>query len=604
LAEIVYTKLGLKMKIHYLNGNRLYYAFLAGGNAVIEDQAYLNKINVFPVPDSDTGTNLASTMRAIAESSTANRSIKATLRSIANAALSGAQGNSGIIFAQFIHGVSKETEHDFKLSTTAFGEAVKRAVHYVHKAIVTPVEGTMITVIRDWAEAVYQRRTQTSDFAELLSDSLPAAQKSLKETPRKLQVLARAGVVDAGAKGFVDFLEGIVHFIKKGKLSKVSLVESAPRREEIHIPSAKESLEYRYCSEALLAGQSLNADEIRGVVQGYGGSAVVAGTDEKVRIHVHTNDPASLFFKLKDYGAIAQIKAEDMRKQHEAAYAPKAKIALVTDSSCDLPQSVLDERQIHVVPFLVVLDQTRFLDKVTITPDQFYGLMRTADVVPTTAQPPVQGVQNLIAFLASHYESIIVLTISDKLTGFYNMCLKIAEKMPGKKISVVNSRNISASLGLLAARASEKILAGVPHDEVVKDLETWIPKTRLLVDVQTLKYLVRGGRVSPAKGLIAKILNVKPIITLDEEGKSSALGKSFSRKGNMTKILKKINKFAQQEKTWGYAIVHVQNPERARLYENELTKILQKKPAYIMDVAPVIGVHAGIGAVAVALLSE
>ena len=297
------------MKIYYLNGNRLYHAVLAGGYAVIQDQAYLNKINVFPVPDSDTGTNLASTMKAIAEGAIANRSIKATLKSIANAALSGAQGNSGIIFAQFIHGVSKETEHEFKLSTKAFGEAVKRAVLYVHKAIVTPVEGTMITVIRDWAEAVYQKRTQTSDFSELLTDSLPVAQKSLKETTQKLQVLARAGVVDAGAKGFVDFLEGIVHFMKKGKLSRIPKMEVMPTHEEIRIPTARESLEYRYCSEALLTGQALDADKIRGIVQQHGGSAVVAGTEEKVRIHVHTNDPSSLFFTLKDYGAIIQIKA-------------------------------------------------------------------------------------------------------------------------------------------------------------------------------------------------------------------------------------------------------------------------------------------------------
>jgi len=592
------------MKINYLNGNRLYQAVLAGGNAVIQDQAYLNKINVFPVPDSDTGTNLASTMRAIAESSVANRSIKATLRSIANAALSGARGNSGIIFAQFIHGVSKETEHDFKLSTKAFGEAVKRAVQYVHKAIVHPVEGTMITVIRDWAEAVYQKRTQTSDFAELLADTLHAAQKSLKETPDKLPVLAKAGVVDAGAKGFVDFLEGIVSFMKKGRLARISRIESAPPHEEIRIPSAVESLEYRYCSEALLSGANLDADKIRGIVELHGGSAVVAGTENKVRIHVHTNDPSRLFFTLKDFGAIVQIKADDMRKQHEAAYAAKSKIALVTDSSCDVPQSILDERQIQVVPFLLSFGPSQFLDKVTITPDQFYGLLGASRVAPTTAQPSFQSVQNFLAFLAGHYESIIVLTISDKLTGFYNICLKIAEKMAGKKISVINSRHISASLGLLAARASEKIMAGYTHEAVVRDLESWIPKTKILVDVQTLKFLVRGGRVSPVKGLIGRLLNVKPLITLDEEGKVTESGKSFSRRGNMAKILKQVAELARHEKIWGYAVVHARNPERAKRYAEKLTALLKKSPAFVMDVAPVIGVHSGVGATAVALLPE
>jgi len=206
------------MKIKYLSGNRLYYAFLAGGDAVIRDQAYLNKINVFPVPDADTGTNLASTIRFIAARAKASRSPKSTLDSIADAAISGARGNSGIIFAQFLYGIAQEIRNDLRISTKAFGESVRRAVRYARSAIVHPVDGTMITLIHDWAEAVYRERQKTSDFAELLSHSLQIAQESLKETPKKLAVLRKAGVVDAGAKGFVDFLEGVVHFIKRGNI--------------------------------------------------------------------------------------------------------------------------------------------------------------------------------------------------------------------------------------------------------------------------------------------------------------------------------------------------------------------------------------------------
>ncbi len=261
----------MKLKIRYLNGNRLYYAFLAGGNAVIHDQAYLDKINVFPVPDGDTGTNLASTFRAIAEGAEPRRSIKDTLRSIANAALYGAQGNSGLILAQFLHGMSKEIGHDWMITTKAFGESVKRAVQHAYKAILHPVEGTMITVIREWAEAVYQKRLHTSDFEELFSETLEVAHQSLQDTPRKLAVLARAGVVDAGAKGFVDFLEGILHFIKNGKILRVQKTELEWTPEEIKTPSQEKSLHNRYCSEALLVGRDLNADAIRGIVQRYGG---------------------------------------------------------------------------------------------------------------------------------------------------------------------------------------------------------------------------------------------------------------------------------------------------------------------------------------------
>jgi len=592
------------MKIRYLNGSRLYFAILAGGNAVIEDQSYLNKINVFPVPDADTGTNLASTMRAIADGAEPHHSIKATLKSVANAALSGARGNSGLIFAQFIHGMSKEISHESRLTTHAFAESVKRAVQYAHKAIVHPVEGTMITVIREWAEAVYQRRSQTSDFVELMTESLHAARNSLKETTQKLQVLARAGVVDAGAKGFVDFLEGILNYIKKGKLARPQKAEVLWAQEEITVPAKDKSLEYRYCSEALLTGSDLDPDAIRSVVQRFGESAVVAGSEEKVRIHVHTNRPAELFFELKDHGLMSQIKVDDMRRQYEAAHQRKSRIAIVTDSACDLPPDVLDERQIHVIPLTLSFGDQQFLDKVTIRPDQFYGLLETSPVHPKTAVPPVMTAQNLFSFLASHYDSIIAIILSDKLSGVYNMCLKAAAHIQGKTISVIDSRAISAVTGLLVAKASDMAEAGATHDEIVRAIETAVPKTQLLVDVATMKYFVRSGRVSPVKGLIGRLLRVKPIITLDETGKTAQGGKSFSRKANMAKILAQVRKKAAERKLEGYAVVHARNPERAAFYGKRLTELLGRGPAYIADVAPVIGVHAGVGTVGVALLYQ
>ena len=590
------------MKIRYLNGRRLYFAVLAGGNAVIEDQSYLNKINVFPVPDADTGTNLASTMRAIADGAEAHVSIKATLKSIANAALSGARGNSGLIFAQFIHGVSKEIGHEPRLTTHAFAESVRRAVHYAHKAIVHPAEGTMITVIRDWAESVYQWRTRTSDFVELMTESLQTARTSLKETTQKLQALAKAGVVDAGAKGFVDFLEGILHYIKKGQLAKPQKAEIFWAQDEIKTPAKDKSLEFRYCTEALLTGTTLDPDMIRSVVQRFGESAVVAGSEEKVRIHVHTNRPDELFFELKDHGLMSQIKADDMRRQYEAAYERKSRIAIVTDSACDVPPGVVDERQINLIPLILSFGDQQFLDKVTIRPDQFYVLQETSPLQPRTSVPPVMMAMNLFSFLASHYDSIIVITLSDKLSGVYSMCVQAASQLQGKTISVINSKNISACSGLLVTKACAMAEAGASHDEIVRTIEAAVPKTRLFVDVATMKYFVRSGRVSPVKGVIGRLLKVKPIITVDESGKATEGGKSLSRKTNMAKILAKIRKRGSEQEVEGYAVVHARNAERAALYGKRLTEILGREPAYIMDVAPVIGVHTGPGTVGIALL--
>lgn len=592
------------MKISYLDGHRLYYAFLVGGNAVIKDQNYLNKINVFPVPDADTGTNMASTMRSIAESAKPDRSAGLTLRSIADAALSGARGNSGLIFAQFLHGLSEEVANFKKISTNLFGRSVKRAAQKTYKAIVSPVEGTMLTVIDDWADATYRQSTKCRDFADLLVHSLQFAHQSLSETPRKLAVLAKAGVVDAGAKGFVDFLEGIVHFIKKGKLKYLYKPERIPDEPSVHPHSHKSAIAHRYCSEALLTGENMDLARIRDELNSYGDSAIVAGSEKKARIHIHTDRPADLFYRLKDYGSIIQIKADDMQRQYEASHERKFKIALVTDSSADLPQSFIDEHQIHVIPFHLSFGETLFLDKVTISQEQFYTLLQTHPEHPKSSQPTRQSIQSLFSFLGSHYESIIVINISDKLSGAFRLSQEASSVIEDKRISVVDSRQLSVSLGLLVCRIAEAIREGKSHSEIAGLAEEWVSKTKILVDIQTLEYMVRGGRVSPLKGFLAKALNLKPIITLDSEGKATASGKSFSRGQNMKKIVGLIKGMKEKGEFWNYAIVHAQNRGRADMYAEKLTKELETEPLYTMDISPVVGVHNGIGAVGIGLMYE
>ncbi len=593
------------MKIRYLNGRRLYYAFLAGGQAVIQDKDYLNRINVFPVPDSDTGTNLASTLHSIAQGARHGRSLRETMRSIADAALMGARGNSGLIFAQFVQGFTQEIRADSKMSTVAFGDYSRRAIQHVYKSILSPVEGTMITVMKDWAEAVYRYRTRTADFAELLSHSLHAAKQSLRDTPKKLQVLARAGVVDAGAKGFVDFIEGVIEFVRAGKLRHISRV-SRTAVPVLQPPkhSLKNGLTHRYCAEAMLVGRRMDLDGLRTSLQDFGGSIIVAGSPEKLRFHIHTNDPAGLFNRIEGLGSTRQIKVDDMHRQYDASHRRKHPIALVTDSACDLPQDYLDKNQVHVVPFNLNFGHDLFLDRLTIQPAQFYERLSSRSEHPTTSLPAPLTVQNLLSFLTSFYDSILIYHISSGLSGTYQATKAMAEGVTDKKISVIDTKTLSLSQGLLVMRAAEAIGRGLGHDEIVRASEDWVKKSRLLVDVATMKYFVRGGRVSPMKGLLARILHIKPIITLDEAGKATDAGKTFSRKATMAKILKTMGDWSREQKVWKYAVVHAQNRGRADEYASRLTQIIGFPPAYVQEITPVIGVHAGPGTIGITVLFE
>ncbi len=282
-----------------IDGYRFWYSFVAGSNRLIENQSELNRINVFPVSDGDTGTNLAATVRTVIRMAKPHRSYKVTLSRIAESALAGARGNSGIIFAQFLHGLSSETGNVSSISFSQFAESVRNSVKYIYDALATPVEGTMLTVIREWAESIYNRRDASGDFVQSLLASAGTLDQSLEETRGKLEVLRQANVVDAGASGFVLFVKGILDFMQAGNLRKLMRLKPelpAAHAAELHIP---EEVGLRYCTEAILSGSTANATELREVLGAFGDSVVVAGSGALRHLHVHTDDPAALFHRNK-----------------------------------------------------------------------------------------------------------------------------------------------------------------------------------------------------------------------------------------------------------------------------------------------------------------
>ena len=200
--------------------------------------------------------------------------------------------------------------------------------------------------------------------------------------------------------------------------------------------------------------------------------------------------------------------------------------------------------------------------------------------MPKSAQPSQANVQRALEFLAGHYEAVVAVSISGGLTGFHDQLLKAREALglDASRVAVVDSRHLSVSEGLIVLRIAEAVRAGRPFDEIARDAESWVGRTRLWVDVKTLKYMVRGGRVSPLKGLLAAALNIKPIVTLDSAGKAAILGKSFSRGANMKKILGLIRAATAGRPVWNYGLVHAQNPFRALRYAEALEAMLGKKP--------------------------
>lgn len=594
-----------------LDGKRFYYSFLAGAQSIFEHYKGIDRINVFPVADGDTGTNLASTMRSIIDTSIPTDNIRVTAAALADAALVGARGNSGIIFAQFLYGFSNEIKGDQNLTVQTFAEVIRNSVKYAYEAISNPVEGTMISVIREWAENIYTLKDKIDDFNLLIQKSYHKAKESLLDTPKKLEILAKANVVDAGAKGFVVFLEGMIEFFRDGHIKQLvsarNVVKMPGFQEVIH---REDDLSFRYCTEALITFDKPESDirnKLRGRVEEMGDSLVIAGSPKKIRLHIHTNQPAELFKQVNDLGTTVFKKVDDMVMQNQIVHHRKWDTAIITDSTCDLPQELLEKYQIHVVPLTVHFDREYYLDRLTIRPEEFYNMMETSTVHPFTSQPTYKEFMNKYQFLAAHYGKILGLHISDKLSGTCSNSRKAAYAISERyerDIAVYSSARVASALGLQVLRAAMEIETGAGFEALKTKVESWIPKTHLFVATQTLKYLIRGGRVSRMKGFVGKLMGVKPLLYLNREGKVDPLSRPRTEKTGMRIILEEVRKLLEDQEIWGYAITHANNEPAAERYAGEMKKLTGKDPLFIQPASPVLGAHAGPGVVGLAIMME
>jgi DegV family protein with EDD domain len=582
-----------------LNNKLIYNAFVIGARNVISEKNSLNKINVFPVPDGDTGTNLASLMQTIIDKASIKDTTAETMQTIVDAAIEGARGNSGIIFASYINGFYESIEKD-EITIDEFIAIINHAYDEAYQSINTPVEGTMITLMRAWGNALNSLKDAGHTVIELFTKAYDMLQLELKKTTEMLAVLKENKVVDAGAKGFVHFVEGFIKSLKGEEVS-IEFHDIPEVTEALHIDHLDES-QFRYCTEALLAANDLNVSEIKSFLNTLGDSLVVAGNPRRLRVHIHTDVPDQVFQYLASHGKILEQKVDDMIRQFEMVNHKKYSIALVTDSIADLPQALVDKYQIHQYPLGLMINDTTYYDKLTIYSKDFYKMMDSLEVYPTSSQPNPKSLENFFSQLTTYYDQIIVLTVSSKMSGTHQTFLDATSKFSDKKITVIDTMQNSGAQGLLVLKAAEAIDQNKSYEDIVSMIEKLKHESRILVSVKTLKYMVKGGRVKKVTGFVGKILNLKPVISIDDKGEGIIFDKGFSIKTSNKKIFNHVESVSKTHHIDKYAIVHANAPERAEEYEKIYTELLGKKPEYIMDISSIVALSAGIGTVAIAYI--
>ncbi|MGB6985811.1 MAG: DAK2 domain-containing protein [Candidatus Aquilonibacter sp.] len=305
------------MDVTSLDG-RGYARFLAAGTYFLRKyRTVLNDLNVFPVPDGDTGTNMYLTVRSamLEAGKLQTRNLAEVAAAAAQGSLMGARGNSGVIISQMLRGFAHHVRHRNEIDTFVLATAMRESVAAARAALLRPVEGTILSVADAAAEAAYKLALHERDFYRLGTGIVRAANEALDRTPEQLPVLKEAGVVDSGGAGFVYFVEGILRFLPESR-TRTTAFPRRPMRKSVFIPTQVVG-ENKFCTEFLLQDATCSSYDLRALLEPRGESLLVIGAPPTIKVHIHTDDPDRVQDLAGKHGRLTRVKVDNMERQHE-----------------------------------------------------------------------------------------------------------------------------------------------------------------------------------------------------------------------------------------------------------------------------------------------
>ena len=587
------------MGISYVDGPRLRRSLLAAADWVAAGRDELNRINVFPVPDGDTGTNLALTLREVARAlrELGDAPLPRVTEAAARASVRGARGNSGMLLSQFLLGLRDGLGDRLSAAPADLARAIARGFERLAGAIDEPVEGTILTVAREAADEAALARAEP-DVKVFLGRLVGRAERALARTPELLATLRAAGVVDAGAKGFVRLLEGVNRLIEEGPVAQGAVERAAP--DAAARTDVAADRDYRYCTEVLIRTATTSpppAAEVRAALRRLGSSIVVLQSDDLLKAHVHTDVPEEVFRLGTAWGVLEQTKAEDMRAQHRALV-QRRPVAFVADTACDLPDALVFEHGVGLVPTQLILDDRVYRDRLELTPAEFFARLR-AGCDASTSQPTPQAFEEAFADAGRAADHVIAVALSGALSGTHANAQAAARRAGDGRVTVVDSRTASLGEGLLVVRGLELAEQGWAPDAIARELVRVRNQSGGFFTVDNLERLVRSGRVGRVRAWLGATLNLKPIMAITQDGTiepvARARGRAAARRRIMALVGEALTRHgAPQQVRLG--IVHGDIPEFAEQLRAELVRRYRPKQSLVSPITPVIAAHAGIGA--------
>ncbi len=582
---------------HLISEKLLYQAILSGAEQTRERREELNRINVFPVVDNDTGSNLAYTMQYILANASLFGNVRHMLLEVSRSALYGARGNSGAIFSQYFNGLYENSAEKEMVTLSELSDYFQKAYQKAYEALDVPVEGTIITLMRTWAASVAKLKDCEASLLEIFEGALKDLGQSLKETTKTLQVLKDLHIVDAGALGFYVFIEGFVKVITgqhqyiHNKTAAMPLPLEAP---DIHDSGVDAEFPYRYCTEVLLETGGKQAALLKDALRELGDCLLVCGAEDLTRVHLHTNEPWTVVHIAASRGKILEHKVDDMVFQHRMASGVIGEVACVTDSIADLPRSFVQEHDIFQIPINIMIDGHSYEDKVTMDGAFLYENMDKASSAQLNTRQVVEFLKPILAC----YRRVIIFTVSSKMSGTYDRFKEALKELDprGLQATLIDTKTNSGAQGLLVWKAVEMLSSGISPQETVERLYDLRRKVRILVSLPDIRPMVQSGRISEKVGRVLIFLGFRPLITIDGEGQGRIKGAAFTKCGNRRLLFRTLRKALPDT----YVVVHGHDESAAAEVSRELVDIAKKQPVYVSPISAVVALFAGKGSVAVA----
>ena len=578
-------------------------ALLKGAHMVERKRDELNRINGFPVPDRDTGNNLAYLMQQLRRQLPAPKSFEELFQKLSEASLMGARGNSGAIFSQYFSGFREAAaglhqsimDH---LPLQALASLFKQGYESAFRSIQNPREGTILSAMRSFGDTFQKQILEGIDLKRTAEQALLTLKNTVRESINILPQQRALHAPDAGAMAFLYFTEGFMHsLLGQAETEEEDAIEFAlPVMEDTAHPDLLSS-KFRYCTEVMLTlrEDADIGDTQREILAKMGDSLVVSRAGALARVHLHTNEPTQVVDMLETLGTLKEVKADDMAMQQALAISHPGKTALVVDSIADIPEDLLGPH-VYLLPMNLLAEGVSYQDKRTISFDR---VRRLAGKL-TSSQLNLEEIKQFMDPIMKSYDEALVLTVSSKMSGIHDRFAEYMAQNRNLKIRLVDTKTNSGAEGLLALFALRMLRDGAGLDETADELERIRSRARIFVSLPNLKAMVASGRLNKRVGGVLQAIGFLPLVTINPEGEGTVTGLSFSRSRSDKLLIDKLEPGKIQE----YAIVHVSDKPRAEAAAKAIQERIGIPPAYICEISSVVANFSGETSYAVAFIER